>query len=191
VLVTFWGSPRRRTAGVWLHQCGSVEEALAAHAAGADGLIVQGLEAAGHVRGTAPALELFERCRAALPDGYPLWLAGGIAEPADVRAGLDAGAEAAVLGTRFVLSAESGAHPEYKRRAVEGSETLLTELFGAGWPARTASFRTPRPSAGSGPTHADPAGYAGSIARPRRCWSARPRRCRPAWPRWRGRRSHS
>src|SRR5436309_2884843 len=30
VLVTFWGSPRRRTAGVWIHQCGSVDEALAA-----------------------------------------------------------------------------------------------------------------------------------------------------------------
>src|SRR5206468_5429866 len=42
---------------------------------------------------------------------------------------------AAVLGTRFVLSDESAAHPDYKRRGVEGSETLLTELFGAGWPA--------------------------------------------------------
>src|SRR5712691_11520576 len=30
VVVTFWGSPRRRTSKVWIHQCGSVEEALAA-----------------------------------------------------------------------------------------------------------------------------------------------------------------
>src|SRR5205814_5563599 len=30
VVVTFWGTPRRRTAKVWIHQCGSVEEALAA-----------------------------------------------------------------------------------------------------------------------------------------------------------------
>src|SRR5207245_1884938 len=37
-LVTFWGRPRRRTATVWLHQCGTVEEALLAHAAGADGV---------------------------------------------------------------------------------------------------------------------------------------------------------
>src|SRR4051794_14834672 len=29
-VVTFWGSPRRRHAGVWIHQCGSVEEARAA-----------------------------------------------------------------------------------------------------------------------------------------------------------------
>src|SRR5438309_826895 len=35
VLVTFWGPPRRRTAGVWIHQCGSVAEALAAREAGA------------------------------------------------------------------------------------------------------------------------------------------------------------
>src|SRR6187549_2399114 len=28
VLVTFWGRPKRRTSRVWIHQCGSVEEAL-------------------------------------------------------------------------------------------------------------------------------------------------------------------
>ncbi len=28
VVVTFWGTPKRRTPGVWLHQCGSVAEAL-------------------------------------------------------------------------------------------------------------------------------------------------------------------
>ena len=38
--VTFWGAPRRRAPGVWLHQCGSVEEARDAHAAGADAVIV-------------------------------------------------------------------------------------------------------------------------------------------------------
>ncbi len=135
VVVTFWGRPRRRTPGVWLHQCGSVEEARAAHAAGADAAIVQGVEAGGHVRGTAPALELLARVRAALPPGYPLLLAGGVAERADVRAALDAGACAAVAGTRFLLSEESRAHPEYRRRLLGASETVLTELFGAGWPA--------------------------------------------------------
>jgi nitronate monooxygenase len=39
------------------------------------------------------------------------------------------------LGTRFLLTEESGAHPEYKRRALDGGPTLLTRLFGAGWPA--------------------------------------------------------
>jgi NAD(P)H-dependent flavin oxidoreductase YrpB (nitropropane dioxygenase family) len=132
-LVTYWGRPRRRNPGIWLHQCGSVEEARAARAAGADGVIVQGVEAGGHVRGTVPALTLLERARAALPAGYPVLLAGGIADATDVRAALDAGADAAVLGTRFLMTEESGAHPAYKQRLLEGRETVLTELFGLGW----------------------------------------------------------
>jgi nitronate monooxygenase len=135
LVVTFWGRPKRRTAGLWAHQCGSVGEARSAHAAGADALIVQGVEAGGHVRGERPALELLERVRAALPAGYPLLLAGGIAERADVRQALEAGAIAAVAGTRFLLSEESRAHPEYRRRLLVAERTILTELFGAGWPA--------------------------------------------------------
>lgn len=32
-------------------------------------------------------------------------------------------------------SGESRAHPEYKRRLLGAEETILTELFGLGWPA--------------------------------------------------------
>ncbi len=150
VVVTFWGRPRRRTPGVWLHQCGSVEEALQARAAGADGVIVQGVEAGGHVRGTTPALQLLEEARSALPSDYPLFLAGGVAEPGDVRAALEAGAIAAVAGTRFLLSEESRAHPLYRERLLGAEETVLTEIFGAGWPAPhrvvpNAATRSPRP----------------------------------------------
>ncbi len=134
-VVTFWGRPRRRTPGVWIHQCGSVAEARSAHRAGADAVIVQGVEAGGHVRGVTPALEVFERVQGALPDGYPLLLAGGIAERDDVSRALAAGALAAVAGTRFLLSEESRAHPGYRRRLLAAQETILTELFGAGWPA--------------------------------------------------------
>ena len=134
-VVTFWGTPRRRTEGIWLHQCGSVREALAARAAGADGVIMQGVEAGGHVRGTTPALELLARAREALPDAYPMFLAGGIADAGDVRRALEAGADAAVLGTRFLMSEESGASDAYKQRLMEVRETVLTELFGLGWPA--------------------------------------------------------
>jgi nitronate monooxygenase len=135
VVVTFWGTPKRRTGGTWMHQCGSVVEARAAHAAGADAVIVQGVEAGGHVRGSLPGLELLERVRAVLPSDYPLLLAGGIAERGDVQQALDAGASAAVAGTRFLLSDESRAHPEYRQRLRDAAETLLTELFGLGWPA--------------------------------------------------------
>jgi NAD(P)H-dependent flavin oxidoreductase YrpB (nitropropane dioxygenase family) len=135
VVVTFWGVPKRRVPGIWIHQCGSVGEARAAHATGADAVIVQGVEAGGHVRGTTSGLELLAQVRAELPRNYPLLLAGGIAECGDVQRALEAGAGAAVAGTRFLLSEESRAHPEYRRRLLDAEETILTELFGAGWPA--------------------------------------------------------
>jgi NAD(P)H-dependent flavin oxidoreductase YrpB (nitropropane dioxygenase family) len=134
VLVTHWESrPRRRTGNVWIHTVGSADEARASVVAGADGVIVQGVESGGHVCGDVPALELLERVLAAVPSGYPVLLAGGIAERGDVGTALDAGAEAAVCGTRFLASEESGAHPGYKERLVRGGDTILTELFGMTW----------------------------------------------------------
>jgi nitronate monooxygenase len=132
VIVTFWGPPRRLAASMWIHQCGSVEEAKAAATAGADAVIAQGVEAGGHVRGSTPMLELLKRVRAAVK--IPVLAAGGIIDAEGVRAALDAGAVAAVAGTRFLLSDESHAHPDYKQRCLDASETTLTELFGLGWP---------------------------------------------------------
>jgi nitronate monooxygenase len=134
VVVTFWGRPERRVPGTWIHQCGSVSEARAARGAGADAVIAQGSEAGGHVRGSDRALDLLERFRAELGD-FPVLSAGGVATADDVRARLEAGAAAVVVGTRFLMSEESGASPEYKRRLVGAGKTILTELFGAGWPA--------------------------------------------------------
>jgi nitronate monooxygenase len=134
-LVTFWGKPRRRTGGIWIHQVGSTDEALAARDAGADAVIAQGVEAGGHVRGDEAALDLLERVRRAVGPTYPVLLAGGIADRDDVARALEAGATAAVLGTRFLMSDESRAHPAYKQRLMESRETVLTELFGAGWPS--------------------------------------------------------
>ena len=131
VIVTFWGEPRRLAQGTWVHQCGSVQEARAAEAAGADAVIAQGVEAGGHVRGTTPLLELLERVRAAVE--IPVLAAGGIVDREGVAQALEAGAVAAVLGTRFLLSEESRAHPDYKRRCLEAEGTVLTELFGLGW----------------------------------------------------------
>ncbi len=170
VVVTFWGKPKRRTPGVWMHQCGSVAEARSAHAEGADAVIVQGVEAGGHVRGSMSALQLLDRVKGALPADYPLLLAGGIAEESDVGEALAAGASAAVAGTRFLLAEESRAHPGYRQRLIEAEDTILTELFGAGWPGApsrrrqrgngaVAAWRPPWP----GPESADQ-----SPARPRR-----------------------
>jgi nitronate monooxygenase len=135
LVVTHWQAhPRRHTPNVWIHTVGSADEAGAAVAAGADAVIAQGVEAGGHVRGKVPVLELLERVRGAVPVGYPVLVAGGIAQRADVRAALEAGAAAAVAGTRFLASEESRAHAGYKRRLVDGSDTVLTEMFGMGWP---------------------------------------------------------
>ena len=84
------------------------------------------------MRGTEPLLELLERIRAAVK--IPVLAAGGIVDAAGVSEALSAGAGAAVVGTRFLLSEESRAHPAYKQRCLEAEETLLTELFGLGWP---------------------------------------------------------
>jgi NAD(P)H-dependent flavin oxidoreductase YrpB (nitropropane dioxygenase family) len=131
VIVTFWGKPRRLAGGTWVHQCGSVEDARAAAAAGADAVIAQGVEAGGHVRGRTPVLELVERVRAAVK--IPVLAAGGIVDRDGVTHALNAGAIAAVMGTRFLLSEESRAHPDYKQRCLEAEGTVLTELFGLGW----------------------------------------------------------
>src|SRR6516225_8596304 len=109
-IVTFWGEPRRLAKTTWIHQCGTVPEAKAAAAAGADAVIAQGVEAGGHVRGTRPGLELLERMRAAVK--IPVLAAGGIVDAQGVLAVLDAGAVAAVVGTRFLLSDECRAHPD-------------------------------------------------------------------------------
>ena len=84
------------------------------------------------MRGTTPALELLDQVRTAVK--IPVLAAGGIVDVDGVREVLDAGAVAAVVGTRFLLSAESRAHPEYKKRCLDARETVLTELFGLGWP---------------------------------------------------------
>jgi NAD(P)H-dependent flavin oxidoreductase YrpB (nitropropane dioxygenase family) len=131
-IVTFWGPPRRLAPTTWIHQCGSVPEAKAAAAAGADAVIAQGVEAGGHVRGTKPVLELVERIRASMK--LPVLAAGGIVDREGVGAVLEAGAVAAVVGTRFLVSEESRAHSAYKRRCLRAETTLLTELFGLGWP---------------------------------------------------------
>lgn len=62
-------------------------------------------------------------------------LAGGIAHADDTRAALAAGAEAVVAGTRFLLTREARAHPEYQRRILAADKTFRTMLFGLGWPA--------------------------------------------------------
>ena len=126
-IVTFCAGHAGSRPGPGSIGAGTVEEALAAVGAGADAVIVQGVEAGGHVRGRTPLLELLERVLAAVR--VPVLAAGGIVDAAVVEAVLDAGAVAAVAGTRFLLSDECRAHPDYKRRCQEADETVVTEPY--------------------------------------------------------------
>lgn len=140
-IVTFsWGLPtpdqRRRVDTItWGAQVGSVEAALRALDSGARFLICQGVEAGGHVEGTTPLAELLPQVVAAAHE-VPVIAAGGIGNGAKVSEVLAAGAAGAMLGTRFVASHESAAHPSY-RRAIEtatAGDTVLTGCFDGGWP---------------------------------------------------------
>jgi nitronate monooxygenase len=117
-----------------LVQVGSADEARAAAAAGADALTVQGVEAGGHVQSIVGLLPLLAEVRRAV--SLPVLAAGGIGDPVSARAALAGGAVAAVMGTRFVASNESDAHPRYKARLVEATarDTVLTQVFDVGWP---------------------------------------------------------
>ena len=44
------------------------------------------------------------------------------------------GADGVASGTRFLMTNESGAHEAYKSLLAESSETVVTTLFGLGWP---------------------------------------------------------
>ena len=98
-------------------------------------MIAQGHEAGGHVRGELPALELLAAVRATVAADYPVLSAGNVADARDVGERLSAGADAVVCGTRFLLSDESAAHPRYKEALLGAEETIVTGLFGLGWPA--------------------------------------------------------
>jgi NAD(P)H-dependent flavin oxidoreductase YrpB (nitropropane dioxygenase family) len=149
VLSLFWGDPtpyvgRAHAAGVKVfHQVGSVADARRAAAAGVDVIIAQGVEAGGHVAGEVSTLALVPRVVDAVAP-RPVAAAGGIGDARGVVAVLALGAQAAVLGTRFLASTESRAHPYYQQKLLRADEgdTVRTILFGHGWP--NAPHRTLR-----------------------------------------------
>jgi NAD(P)H-dependent flavin oxidoreductase YrpB (nitropropane dioxygenase family) len=149
VLSLFWGDPapyvdRAHAAGTKvLHQVGSVADAQRAAAAGVDVIVAQGAEAGGHLAEEVSTLALVPRVVDAVAP-RPVAAAGGIGDARGVVAVLALGAQAAVLGTRFLASTESRAHPRYKEKllAVNEGDTVRTTLFGHGWP--NAPHRTLR-----------------------------------------------
>jgi NAD(P)H-dependent flavin oxidoreductase YrpB (nitropropane dioxygenase family) len=74
----------------------------------------------------------------------PVAAAGGIADARGLVAALALGAQAVMIGTRFIATPEAYAHPVYKQKILEAREgqTVRTTLFGFGWP--NAPHRTLR-----------------------------------------------
>jgi nitronate monooxygenase len=115
-------------------QVGSTPEAQAAVDVGCDFIIIQGVEAGGHVRGTVGLLPLLSATLSKV--AVPVLGAGGIATGRDVAALLSAGAAGVRVGTRFVCTVESNAHQEYQQAlvAAEAEDTAYTEAFSVMWP---------------------------------------------------------
>jgi nitronate monooxygenase len=109
-------------------------EARSAEEAGADALVVQGLEAGGHRGGfTDPddeplgLLVLLRLVASASP--LPMVAAGGIADGPAIAAVLAAGAVAAQLGTAFLRAREAGTHPAHRAALATETPTALTRAF--------------------------------------------------------------
>lgn len=126
---------RLRAAGseVWVTVT-SPEEADEA-AAGADVLVVQGAEAGGHRasfvdRAELPAYGLLALLQlVAARQSVPLVAAGGIATGGALAAVLAAGANAAQLGTAFMLCPEAGTSPAHREALRSPCDTALTRAF--------------------------------------------------------------
>ena len=109
-------------------------EARQAAEAGADALVVQGVEAGGHratfddaAPGEIGLLALLQLVRAAVD--LPLVATGGIATGRAVAAVLAAGAAAAQLGTAFMLCDEAATAPAHRAAIAGDGDTALTRAF--------------------------------------------------------------
>lgn len=128
----------------------TVVEAELAEKSGVDAVVAQGSEAGGH-RGTFSLETHLEGAQigtlSLVPQivdavKIPVIAAGGIADGRGLVAALALGAEAAQIGTRFLLAAEAGTHPAYQQKVIDANEeqTIITKSF-SGRPARAIKNR--------------------------------------------------
>lgn len=150
-LSLYWGDARpfvkaAHAAGVLvLDQVGSTVDAQRSADAGVDVVIAQGAEAGGHVCGEVSTSVLVP-CVVDALGSVPVVAAGGIADGRGLAAALAWGAQGVSIGTRLIATEESTAHPSYKERVLNATEsdTVRTTLFGHGWPdAPHRTLRTP------------------------------------------------
>jgi len=142
-IVSFmWGDPGgyiepvHDAGGIVMVTVGSAEEARRAVASGVDVIVAQGWEAGGHVWSTVATLPLVPAVVDAVTP-VPVIAAGGIGDARGVAAVLALGAQAAWLGTRFLMAEEMPIHEDYRQRLLAAAETdaqLYANLYEVGWP---------------------------------------------------------
>ena len=87
---------------------------------GADALVIEGMEAGGHIGPVSTSV----LCQEILPhvsEEIPVFVAGGIGRGEAIAAYLEMGAVGVQLGTRFVCSHECIAHPNFKKAFLRAS----------------------------------------------------------------------
>jgi nitronate monooxygenase len=139
IVITALGSPARVIEGV--HHYGglvfadvnSVEFAQKAAERGADGLVLVCAGAGGHT-GFMPAPEFIGAVREFFAG--PIAAGGAISTGADIATVIDAGADFAYMGTRFIATAESRASDDYKDMIVSaGADDIVLTPHFTGVPA--------------------------------------------------------
>jgi nitronate monooxygenase len=116
-------------------QVESDREAKAAEAAGCDLVIAKAWESGGRKRIEGPTLlPLLDAVLEAV--SLPVIAAGGIASARGVAAALAAGAQGVRVGTRFIASAESDAHPAWVRAVIDAAaeDAVVSSRFNVGLP---------------------------------------------------------
>ena len=122
---------RAKRAGVQvICQVQSIEMARAALAAGADILVAQGTEAAGH-GATRGLMSLLPEVLDTVGAGVPVVAAGGIADGRGLAAALLLGASGVLMGTRFYATQEAAGADAAKQRIVraDGDGTVRGMVF--------------------------------------------------------------
>ncbi|MES2336963.1 MAG: nitronate monooxygenase [Pseudomonadota bacterium] len=87
---------------------------------GVDALVVEGMEAGGHI-GPVSTSVLAQEILPEVADQLPVFVAGGIGRGEAIAAYLDMGAAGVQLGTRFVCATESIAHANFKKAFIRAS----------------------------------------------------------------------
>jgi enoyl-[acyl-carrier protein] reductase II len=104
-----------------VHVISNVRSARKCAESGVDAIVAEGFEAGGHDgREETTLFTLLPMIRETV--SLPLIAAGGIATGRGMLAAFALGAEGVQIGTRFVVSEESSAHPEFKKRILEAKD---------------------------------------------------------------------